>query len=54
MTALNPWFLANKMTFNTKKSTYSIFKTSRKIIPNLPETLTFLDYRIKRIKLTKI
>ena len=48
MTALNSWFTANKMTLNTDKSTFTIFKSSRKIIPNLPEVIKFLDYEIKR------
>ena len=48
MTALNEWFTSNKMTLNTDKSTFTIFKSSRKIIPNLPESLKFLDCEIKR------
>ena len=48
MTALNSWFTANKMTLNTDKSTFTIFKSSRKIIPNLPEVIKFLDHEIKR------
>jgi len=48
MTALHSWFTANKMTLNTDKSTFTIFKSSRKIIPNLPDSLEFLNYEIKR------
>ena len=48
MTALNSWFSANKMTLNTDKSTFTIFKSSRKIIPNLPEEIKFLGHEIKR------
>ena len=48
MTALITWFTANKMTLNTNKSTFTIFKSSRKIVPNLPEEIKFLDYEIKR------
>merc|ERR1711874_833832 len=48
MTALNSWFTANKMTLITDKSTFTIFKSSRKIIPNLPEVIKFLDHEIKR------
>ena len=48
MTALNSWFTANKMTLNTDKSTFTIFKSSRKIIPDLPEVIKFLDHEIKR------
>ena len=48
MTALNSWFSANKMTLNTDKSTFTIFKSSRKKIHDLPDSLEFLDYEIKR------
>ena len=48
MTALNSWFTANKMTLNTDKSTFTIFKSSRKNIPDLPDKIEFLDYEIKR------
>ena len=48
MTALNSWFSANKMTLNTDKSTFTIFKSSRKIIPNLPEVIKFQGLEIKR------
>ena len=48
MIALNSWFTANKMTLNTDKSTFTIFKSSRKDIPNLPDKIEFLDSEIKR------
>ena len=48
MTALNSWFTANKMTLNTEKSTFTIFKSSRKNIPDLPDKIEFLDHEIKR------
>ena len=48
MTALYSWFTANKMTLNTDKSTFTIFKSSRKNIPNLPDSLEFLNHEIKR------
>ena len=48
MIALNAWFTANKMTLNTDKSTFTIFKSSRNYIPNLPDSLEFLNYEIKR------
>ena len=48
MTALNSWFSANKMTLNTDKSTFTIFKSSRKFIPNLPNEIKFLGHEIKR------
>ena len=48
MSALNTWFSANKMTLNTDKSTFTIFKSSRKIIPNIPDSIKFLNLEIKR------
>ena len=48
MSALNTWFSANKMTLNTDKSTFTIFKSSRKIIPNIPDSIKFLNMEIKR------
>ena len=48
MIALNAWFTANKMTLNTDKSTFTIFKSSKNYIPNLPDSIEFLNYEIKR------
>ena len=48
MISLNTWFSANKMTLNTEKSTFTIFKSSRKKIPSLPNSIKFLDMEIKR------
>ena len=48
MLSLNSWFSANKMTLNTEKSTFTIFKSSRKKIPNLPNSFKFLNHEIKR------
>ena len=48
MTALNSWFSANKMTLNTDKSTFTIVKSSRKIIPKLPKVIKFLGLEIIR------
>ena len=53
MTALNSWFTANKMTLNAEKSTFTIFKSSRNNIPNLPSTIKFLDHEIKRTPFIK-
>ena len=36
------------MTLNTEKSTFTIFKSSRKNVPNLPDSLEFLNHEIKR------
>ena len=47
MTALNSWFSVNKMTLNAEKSTFTIFKSCRKVI-DLPDSIEFLDHEIKR------
>ena len=48
MTALHSWFATNKMTLNADKSTFTIFKSSRKVVPDLPTSIKFLDSEIKR------
>ena len=53
MNQLHTWFSANKLTLNTDKSTFTIFRTKRKIINNLPEHLEFSDYKIKRTSFVK-
>ena len=49
MNQLHSWFSANKLTLNTDKSSFTIFKSKRKIISNLPEYIEFLDLKIKRM-----
>ena len=53
MNQLHTWFTANKLTLNTDKSTFTIFRTKRKIINNLPEYLEFSDFKIKRTSFVK-
>ena len=48
MTQLTNWFKANKLTLNSEKSSFTIFKSSRKIIPILPNQIDFLNQHIKR------
>ena len=48
MTQLTNWFKANKLTLNSEKSSFTIFKSSRKIIPILPDRIDFLNQHIKR------
>ena len=48
MNQLHSWFTVNKLTLNTDKSSFTIFRTKRKAIHNLPEHIEFLDYKIKR------
>ena len=48
MIQLTSWFKANKLTLNSDKSSFTIFKSNRKSIPNLPDTIDFYDQKIKR------
>ena len=47
MLQLNSWFNSNKLTLNTNKSSFTIFKSSRKRI-NLPKSIEFLNFKIER------
>ena len=53
MTELHSWFSANKLTLNTDKSSFTIFKTKQKIINNLPAYIEFLDSKIERTSYVK-
>ena len=44
LTELNTWLGANKLTLNTEKSSFIIFKSAKKKIPQLPEHIEFLNY----------
>ena len=48
MIQLTTWFNANKLTLNADKSSFTIFKSSRKTIPNQPDNIEFHDQQIKR------
>ena len=48
MTQLSSWFNANKLTLNADKSSFTIFKSSRKKVQNLPDHIVFLDKQLKR------
>ena len=48
MTELSTWLRANKLTLNADKSSFTIFKSSKKSIPNIPDQIEFLDQKIKR------
>ena len=48
MTQLSSWFNANKLTLNADKSSFTIFKSSRKKVQNLPDHIAFLDKQLKR------
>ena len=45
---LNYWFAANKLTLNADKSSFTIFKSQRKKIDNIPNSINFLNYKIER------
>ena len=48
MTQLTNWFNANKLTLNSDKSSFTIFKSNRINIANLPDKIEFLNQQIKR------
>ena len=48
MTQLATWLKANKLTLNADKSSFTIFKSNRKVIHNLPDNIEFLGQSIKR------
>ena len=48
MTQLSSWFNANKLTLNADKSSFTIFKSSRKRVQNIPDHIVFLDKQLKR------
>ena len=48
MTQLATWLEANKLTLNAEKSSFTIFKSSRKKIQNIPDKIEFLGQEIKR------
>ena len=48
MISLNSWFKHNKMTLNVDKTSFTIFKSNRLKINNLPNQINFLDTKITR------
>ena len=48
MLQLTTWFNANKLTLNSDKSSFTIFKSKRKLIRNLPDSIDFNGQHIKR------
>ena len=48
MTQLTNWFKANKLTLNSDKSSFTIFRSSNKSNLILPDQINFLDQCIKR------
>ena len=47
MTQLSNWFTANKLTLNADKSSFTLFKSNRKVNPNIPEHIDFLNKKLK-------
>ena len=43
MTQLTNWFTANRLTLNADKSSFTLFKSSKKVIPNVPEHINFFN-----------
>ena len=48
MTQLTRWFNANKLTLNAEKSSFTLFRSGRKKISNIPDYIEFLDNQIRR------
>ena len=48
MAHLTNWFKANKLTLNADKSSFTIFRSRKKTIPNLPDKINFLNHEINR------
>ena len=48
MTQLNEWFKANKLTLNSEKSNFIIFRSRQNKITNLPEQISFQNSSINR------
>ena len=48
MTQLTTWFKSNKLTLNADKSSFTIFRSSKKSIPNLPDKIKFMNHEINR------
>ena len=42
MTQLSSWFYDNKLTLNADKSSFTIFRSAKKNIPNIPAHIEFL------------
>ena len=53
MTQLNAWFKANKLTLNSEKSNFIIFRSRQNQITNLPEQIVFQNTSISRSNTAK-
>ena len=48
MKAITSWFSTNKMTLNVEKSSFTIFKSPKKVINNIPNSINFLNSSLVR------
>ena len=53
MTQLNEWFCANKLTLNSSKSNFVVFRSPRMKLINIPEKIAFSSYEISRVNQVK-
>ena len=53
MTQLNAWFKANKLTLNSAKSNFIVFRTKQNTTTNLPEKINFENTSINRCGTSK-
>ena len=53
MTQLNAWFKANKLTLNSEKSNFIVFRSNKNPIKNLPDKINFENTSITRSESSK-
>ena len=53
MTQLNAWFKANKLTLNSGKSNFIVFRSNKNPIKNLPDKINFENTIITRSESSK-
>ena len=53
MKELQTWFKHNKLTLNSEKSNFIVFRSKRKKLDNIPEEIKFENQSIKRCKSVK-
>ena len=53
MTQLNAWFKANKLTLNSGKSNFIVFRSNKNPTTNLPEKINFENTSINRSETSK-
>ena len=53
MTQIEKWLISNKLTLNVKKSSFTIFRSPKLKVPNLPNSISFSKSEIIRSKSVK-